>query len=89
MMADGGLMEGPIALAIMLIVTEPGKENDVINSLSNLDEVIEAHMLFGEYDIFAKLTCSDFGSLSTIVVTKIRNIEGIESTKTFTIAPTL
>ena len=88
-MADGGLMEGPIALAIMLIVAEPGKENDVMNSLSNLDEVIEAHMLFGEYDIFAKLTCSDFGSLSTIVVTKIRNIEGIESTKTFTIAPTL
>ena len=88
-MVDGGLMEGSIALAIMLIVTEPGKENDVINSLSNLDEVIEAHMLFGEYDIFAKLTCSDFGSLSTIVVTKIRNIEGIESTKTFTIAPTL
>ena len=88
-MADGGLMESPIALAIMLIVTEPGKENDVINSLSNLDEVIEAHMLFGEYDIFAKLTCLDFGSLSTIVVTKIRNIEGIESTKTFTIAPTL
>ena len=82
-------MESPIALAIMLIVTEPGKENDVINSLSNLDEVIEAHMLFGEYDIFAKLTCSDFGSLSTIVVTKIRNIEGIQSTKTFTIAPTL
>ena len=88
-MVDEGLMQGPTAFAIMLIVAEPGKENDVMNSLSNLDEVIEAHMLFGEYDIFAKLTCSDFGSLSTIIVTNIRNIDGIESTKTLTIAPTL
>jgi len=88
MMVDGALMEGPIALAIILIVTEPGRENDVMKSLSNLDEVIEAHVLFGEYDIFAKLTCSDYGSLSSIIVTKIRNIEGIESTKTLTVAPT-
>jgi DNA-binding Lrp family transcriptional regulator len=89
MMVIEGVREEPIALAVMLIVAEPGREHDVMNSLSVLDEVIEAHMLFGEYDIFAKLTCSDFGSLSTIVVTKIRNIEGIESTKTLTVAPTL
>jgi DNA-binding Lrp family transcriptional regulator len=89
MMANDDVMGVPTALAVMLIVAEPGKEYDVMKSLSALDEVIEAHMLFGEYDIFAKLTCSDFGRLSTIVVTRIRNIEGIESTKTLTVAPTL
>ena len=51
------------------------------------DNISESLLLFGEYDVFAKLECPDFGYLSNIVVNVIRNIKGVETTKTLTAAP--
>ncbi len=83
------LMQYGAATAIVLIVTEPGKENHVIEKLRQIEEVTESLILFGEYDIFVKIQCPDFGLLSTIVVNVIRNIGGVETTKTLTAAPLL
>ena len=77
------------AVAVILITTEPGCEQDVVTQLQSIPEIDEVILLFGEYDIFAKIKCSDFGVLSDVVVNKIRNISGIESTKTLTAAPML
>ncbi|MCS5533825.1 MAG: Lrp/AsnC family transcriptional regulator [Candidatus Poseidoniaceae archaeon] len=82
-------MQFNAATAIVLIVTEPGKENHVLNSLRQVKEVTESLLLFGEYDIFVKLECPDFGYLSNIVVNEIRNVDGVETTKTLTAAPIL
>ncbi|MDC0055723.1 Lrp/AsnC ligand binding domain-containing protein [Deltaproteobacteria bacterium] len=75
------------ATAIVLITAEPGKEADVIQELKQIPEVKEAMLLFGEYDLFAKIECSDFGSLGNIVIANIRAIDGVELTKTLTAAP--
>lgn len=80
-------MRGDSAIAVVLITTEPGREHEVVKILSGLADVSEALLLFGEYDIFIKLECPDFGFLSDIVVNTIRNIEGVETTKTLTAAP--
>jgi len=77
------------AIAVLLITTEPGFEHNVVTELQSISEVTEAILLFGEYDIFAKIECNDFGILSNVVVNKIRNIAGIEATKTLTAAPML
>ena len=77
------------AVAVLLITTEPGQEHSVVKQLKGIPEIKEALLLFGEYDIFAKLECTDFGLLSNDVVSKVRNIEGVESTKTLTAAPML
>ena len=69
------------AVAIVLMTTEPGKEVEII-------EVKEALVLFGEFDIFLKLQCPDYGYLSSVVVNQIRNIEGVETTTTMTATPT-
>jgi DNA-binding Lrp family transcriptional regulator len=45
-------------------------------------------MLFGEYDLYLKLNCRDFGDLSGIVISRIRSIIGVDSTMTLTVAPT-
>ncbi len=50
-------------------------------------QVKETMILFGEYDLFALLECEDFGALSDIIVNNIRNIPGVESTRTLTAAP--
>ena len=78
---------GAIATAIVLIVAEPGAESDVYHQLKLIPEVVEAMLLFGEYDLYAKLVCDDFGMLGSVVITQIRAIEGVDSTKTLTAAP--
>jgi len=78
---------GDIATAIVLIVAEPGAESDVYQQLKLIPEVVEAMLLFGEYDLYAKLVCDDFGMLGSVVITQIRAIEGVDSTKTLTAAP--
>ncbi len=75
------------ASAIVLINTEPGKESQVYSQIENIPEVVESLMLFGEYDLYLKLNCRDFGDLSGIVISRIRSIIGVESTMTLTVAP--
>lgn len=78
---------GGNAVAIVLMTTEPGKEVEIIEHVRSLSEVKEAMVLFGEFDIFLKLECPDYGFLSSIVVNKIRNIDGVETTTTMTATP--
>jgi len=78
---------GSNAVAIVLMTTEPGKEAEIIEQVRSLSEVKEAMVLFGEFDIFLKLECPDYGFLSSIVVNKIRNIDGVETTTTMTATP--
>ena len=76
------------AVAIVLMTTEPGKEVEIIEKIKKINEVKEALVLFGEFDIFLKLQCPDYGYLSSVVVNQIRNIEGVETTTTMTATPT-
>ena len=82
-----GIKMGGNAVAIVLMTTEPGKEVEIIEHVRSLSEVKEAMVLFGEFDIFLKLECPDYGFLSSIVVNKIRNIDGVETTTTMTATP--
>jgi DNA-binding Lrp family transcriptional regulator len=77
------------ATAIVLIVAEPGMESEVYQALRGIPEVKEQMLLFGEYDLYAKIVCEDFGLLGSVVINNIRSIEGVDSTKTLTAAPML
>jgi len=59
-------------------------ENEVFNKLSKLKEVIELHLLFGEYDLIAKIEAKDYESIGEIIIHKIKTIDGITDTKTLT-----
>ncbi len=76
------------ATAIILITTEPGMETDVFEALRHIPEVVDQLLLFGEYDVYARLECEGFGILGSVVINQIRSIEGVDSTKTLTAAPT-
>ena len=43
------------AIALVLLTTEPGREQDVVNELSEMSEIEEAMVLFGEYDVYCKV----------------------------------
>ena len=71
-----------MTIGYVLIRAEPTTEHEVYNQLATVPEIVELHLLFGEYDIIAKIEIEDFEQLGSIIVKKIRSIEGVRDTKT-------
>ena len=74
------------AIALVLISTEPGRERDVVMMLNNMPEVSEAMVLFGEYDVYCKISVDDFPELSKLILQQIRTLDGVADTTTLTAA---
>ena len=73
-----------MAIGFVLITVAAAREHEVFKELSKVSEIVELHPLFGEYDFIAKIEADDFDNLGAIVVNKIRSIEGVKFTTTFT-----
>ncbi|MCY0852230.1 MAG: Lrp/AsnC ligand binding domain-containing protein [Thermoplasma acidophilum] len=73
-----------MSIAFVLISTVPGKEHEVYNKVLKINGVVEAHPLFGEYDIIVKLDMKDFTEIGEVVIEKIRTIDGVIDTNTLT-----
>ncbi|RJU84788.1 MAG: Lrp/AsnC family transcriptional regulator [Candidatus Poseidoniales archaeon] len=71
-----------MATGFVLITTKPGKEQDVRNELDQISQVVNRWMLFGEYDLIAKIEADDEYTLTRVIVEEIRPITGIVDTKT-------
>ena len=71
-----------MATGFVLITTKPGREQDVRNNLDQISQVVNRWMLFGEYDLIAKIEADDDYTLTRVIVEEIRPIQGIVDTKT-------
>lgn len=74
------------AIALVLISTEPGREREVVMMLNDMPEVSEAMVLFGEYDVYCKISVDDFPELSKLILQQIRTLDGVVDTTTLTAA---
>ena len=74
------------AIALVLLSTEPGREQQVVNELNKMPEVSEAMVLFGEYDVYCKIMVENFSQLSSLILKSIRTLEGVVETTTLTAA---
>jgi len=70
----------PIAFA--LINTEIGAEDEVLKELRKVDAVEEAYVVFGVYDIVAKIKANTMERLKEIVAGNIRRLDKVRSTLT-------
>jgi DNA-binding Lrp family transcriptional regulator len=57
-------------------------ERMVYEVIKDIEEVKDAHPLFGEYDIILKLDAESHDKIASIVVDSIRKIPGVIDTKT-------
>jgi len=69
-------------IAFVLIVTKPDAEEQILNKLSEYEEVIEAHFVTGEFDIIAKVRGKDIKEISEFVSKEVRTWEGVQRTVT-------
>jgi DNA-binding Lrp family transcriptional regulator len=71
-----------MAEALVLINTEVGGEDEVLKALIGVEGVEEAYIVYGVYDVVAKVRAPDTESLKTIVTTNIRKLPKVKSTLT-------
>tara|TARA_B100000945_G_scaffold25722_1_gene17946 strand:- start:42 stop:275 length:234 start_codon:yes stop_codon:yes gene_type:complete len=71
-----------MAIGFVLITTEPGREKMVRDRLEEIELVTSGWMLFGEYDLIARVQADNEYDLTRCIVEEIRPMEGIVDTKT-------
>ena len=71
-----------MATAFVLINTELGSEKEVLDELRTIDAVKESYLVYGVYDIVAKVSADTMYNLKEIVTWKVRLIDKLQSTTT-------
>jgi len=69
-------------LAFVLINAEIGSEDSVLTELRKLGNVKESYVVYGVYDIVAKVEAESMDKLKEIVTWKIRRLDKVRSTLT-------
>ena len=71
-----------VAKAYVLISTDMGSEANVMKGLKKTNVVKEAHMVYGAYDIIARIEADTMADLKDSISWKIRRLDGVRSTLT-------
>ncbi len=71
-----------MAVGYVLINAKPGMEFEAFQIIKELENVVDATILFGDYDILVKIVADDMGVIARTVVDDIRQVEGVSDTKT-------
>ncbi len=71
-----------MAIAYVLINCDLGFDVEIIDEIKQLEEVKEAHGVFGAYDILVKLESDNVENLKDVITWKIRKLNRVRSTLT-------
>lgn len=69
-------------VAFVLINAEIGSEDEVVVELRKIGNVKESYVVYGVYDIVAKVEAESMDKLKEIVTWKIRRLDRVRSTLT-------
>ncbi|MBU03860.1 MAG: AsnC family transcriptional regulator [Euryarchaeota archaeon] len=71
-----------MAVGFVLITTNPGKEIEVREAVSEFETVVGQWIVFGMHDLFVKIEAEEESELTRCIIQDIRNIPGISETRT-------
>jgi DNA-binding Lrp family transcriptional regulator len=71
----------PKVVAYVLALAAAGSEHDVAEQIKKIEDVVDARVCYGAWDIVVTVQTESFGKLDT-VVTKVRRLPNIEQTTT-------
>jgi DNA-binding Lrp family transcriptional regulator len=73
-------------LAYVLFKVSSGTEREVCQKLVEFDEVIQADIIFGEYDVVANMETEDLDALEGFLSEKVRTVPNVLVTSTMIIS---
>ncbi len=68
--------------AFILITTKAGKEREVKDTLDEFSQVKEVEVVYGDFDLIAKIEAKNMDELNSLIFNKIRTISNISITST-------
>ena len=68
--------------AFVLVNTEIGYENEVLKELKKIKTVKELHIIYGVYDIIARVEAESMDKLKEAISWNIRRLDKVKSTLT-------
>ncbi|MBD3190922.1 MAG: Lrp/AsnC family transcriptional regulator [Candidatus Heimdallarchaeota archaeon] len=71
-----------MAKAYVLINSEIGGEQEVVEQLKELPEVVEVSVVYGVYDVIVKLEAETMETLKELITSKVRHLNKVRSTMT-------
>ncbi|QLG49594.1 Lrp/AsnC ligand binding domain-containing protein [Natrinema halophilum] len=69
--------------AYVLIDTAAGTSGEVCQTLRDTANVVEAHVIAGDFDVIVELTGDEPHDVLGTVTTTIRSLEGVGTTRTY------
>ena|SRR5487761_267063 len=70
------------AKAFVLINADLGAERDVIDRIKSIPNVVEVHVVYGVYDIVAKVEAESLEKVKETITDRLRTLEKVRSTLT-------
>ena len=71
--------------AFVMVNTEIGAEEEVLKYLNEELRVDEAYVVYGVYDVVAKISADTMKELKDVIINQIRQANGVRSTLTMVI----
>ena len=75
-------------MAFVLINAEIGSEEEVLKELNKVEGVVEAFVVYGVYDVVAKIRADTMDKLKDIVTWHVRRLNNVRSTLTMIVVET-
>jgi len=76
-----------MAKAIILIISEPGKDREIAGKIKKIKGVENVYLTAGRYDVVAEIQAQDDASMLSLAYDKVRIIKGIKETHTMFCLP--
>lgn len=73
-------------IGYVLIALKATDEQRIYDKLSAMKDIKETHILFGEWDLIAKIQAKSPEALADFVIAKIRTLQGVKLTSTLIVA---
>jgi DNA-binding Lrp family transcriptional regulator len=71
--------------AVVLVNTDLGSQDNVLESLKQVEGVEEAHALYGVYDLLIKVKAKSIDKLKDVIKSRIKQVKGVSSSLTLMI----
>jgi DNA-binding Lrp family transcriptional regulator len=71
-----------LRIAFIFINVEPGSEAEVLERLRAVSEIKESHVVYGMYDLVARVEADAMDRLKEVITWKIRKLDKVKSTLT-------
>jgi DNA-binding Lrp family transcriptional regulator len=73
-----------MSICFVLINVAAGNEQGVYKNLSEIPQIVESHLVSGDYDIIAKIKINDIENLQDFITSRILSVDGVKDVRTLT-----